>query len=93
MRKAWRCSNKWECRSGNRGETEENMATTAKIAKDLKLEVARKAKTPMLRCRHRNRCWRCGRPRGYLRKFGICRLCFRQLALNGEIPGVTKASW
>jgi small subunit ribosomal protein S14 len=69
------------------------MATTAKIAKDLKLEEARKAKTPMLRCRHRNRCWRCGRPRAFLRKFGICRLCFRQLALNGEIPGVIKASW
>ncbi|HUI78779.1 MAG TPA: type Z 30S ribosomal protein S14 [Bryobacteraceae bacterium] len=69
------------------------MATTAKIAKDLKLEKARKAKTPKLRCRQRNRCWRCGRPRGYLRKFGVCRLCFRQLALNGEIPGVIKASW
>jgi len=69
------------------------MATTAKIAKDLKLDKERRAKTKILRCRHRNRCWRCGRPRGYLRKFGVCRLCFRQLALNGEIPGVTKASW
>jgi len=69
------------------------MATTAKIAKDLRLEEARKSKTPKLRCRHRSRCWRCGRPRGYLRKFGVCRLCFRQLALNGEIPGVIKASW
>jgi small subunit ribosomal protein S14 len=69
------------------------MATTAKIAKDLKLDVARRAKKPKLGVRHRNRCWRCGRPRGFLRKFGICRLCFRQLALNGEIPGVTKASW
>jgi small subunit ribosomal protein S14 len=47
----------------------------------------------MLAVRHRNRCWRCGRPRGFLSKFGICRLCFRQLALNGEIPGVIKASW
>ena len=52
-----------------------------------------KAKTPRLRCKHRNRCWRCGRPRAFLRKFGVCRLCFRQLALNGEIPGVIKASW
>ena len=69
------------------------MATTAKIAKDLKLEKAQRARTPRLQCKHRNRCWRCGRPRGYLRKFGICRLCFRQLALNGEIPGVVKASW
>jgi small subunit ribosomal protein S14 len=69
------------------------MATTAKIARDEKLAVAKANKTPKLRCRHRNRCWRCGRPRGYLRKFGLCRLCFRQLALNGEIPGVIKASW
>ena len=69
------------------------MATTAKIAKDIKLEKARRAGTPKLGVRHRNRCWRCGRPRAYLRKFGVCRLCFRQLALNGEIPGVTKASW
>jgi small subunit ribosomal protein S14 len=86
------------------------MATTAKRAKDLKLEefvrVKRgksakerkrdrelRAKTHEFAERHRNRCWRCGRPRAFLRKFGICRLCFRQLALNGEIPGVTKASW
>jgi len=41
------------------------MATTAKIAKDIKLEKARKAKTPKLQCRHRNRCWRCGRPRAF----------------------------
>ncbi|MCC6862254.1 MAG: type Z 30S ribosomal protein S14 [Bryobacterales bacterium] len=69
------------------------MATIAKIAKDKKLEKARQAKVAKLRIRHRNRCWRCGRPRGYLRKYGICRICFRQLALNGEIPGVVKASW
>ena len=35
----------------------------------------------------------CGRPRGYMRKFGLCRICFRELALQGKIPGVTKASW
>jgi small subunit ribosomal protein S14 len=69
------------------------MATTAKIAKDDKLLKARLAKTPKLGVKHRNRCWRCGRPRAFLRKFGICRLCFRKLALNGEIPGVIKASW
>ena len=40
-----------------------------------------------------NRCQICGRPRGFLRKFGICRLCFRGLALRGEIPGVSKSSW
>jgi small subunit ribosomal protein S14 len=41
----------------------------------------------------RNRCRRCGRPRGYMRRFGLCRICFRELALEGEIPGVTKSSW
>ena len=61
------------------------MATKAKIAKT--------KKTPKFRVRHRNRCQRCGRPRGYLRKFGLCRICFRNLALQGYLPGVTKASW
>jgi small subunit ribosomal protein S14 len=69
------------------------MATTAKIAKDLKLAEKKKAKVPKLRCRQRNRCARCGRPRGFLRKFKLCRICFRKLALAGEIPGVIKASW
>ncbi|MDI3546779.1 MAG: small subunit ribosomal protein [Halanaerobiales bacterium] len=40
-----------------------------------------------------NRCRRCGRPRGYIRKFDLCRICFRELAHKGEIPGVKKASW
>ncbi len=39
------------------------------------------------------RCKLCGRPRGYLRKFDMCRICFRELALKGEVPGVIKASW
>jgi small subunit ribosomal protein S14 len=43
--------------------------------------------------RQRNRCRVCGRPRGYLRKFALCRICFRNLALRGYLPGVTKASW
>jgi small subunit ribosomal protein S14 len=43
--------------------------------------------------RVRNRCQRCGRPRGYLRRFKLCRICFRELALEGKIPGVVKASW
>lgn len=42
---------------------------------------------------YRNRCSLCGRARGYMRRFGICRLCFREYALRGEIPGVKKASW
>ena len=41
----------------------------------------------------RNRCRICGRPRGFLRDFGLCRICFRKLAHKGEIPGVTKSSW
>ena len=43
--------------------------------------------------RRYNRCHRCGRPRAYIRYFGLCRICFRQLALTGELPGVRKASW
>jgi len=48
---------------------------------------------PKFDVRHRNRCKLCGRPRGYLRKFQICRICFRNLASRGNIPGVRKASW
>ena len=69
------------------------MATTAKIARDEKLAIAKSARKTKLSCRHRNRCFRCGRPRGFLRKFKLCRICFRQLALAGEVPGVIKASW
>lgn len=61
------------------------MATTAKIAKE--------AKTLKYAVRHRNRCKRCGRPRSVLRKFKLCRLCFRQLALEGDLAGVVKSSW
>jgi small subunit ribosomal protein S14 len=43
--------------------------------------------------RYTNRCKLCGRPRAYMRKFGLCRLCFREYAHKGEIPGVRKASW
>jgi small subunit ribosomal protein S14 len=43
--------------------------------------------------RVRNRCKVCGRPRGYMRRFGLCRICFRELALEGKIPGVVKSSW
>jgi small subunit ribosomal protein S14 len=41
----------------------------------------------------RNRCMVCGRPRGYMRRFGLCRICFREYSLKGQIPGVTKSSW
>jgi small subunit ribosomal protein S14 len=43
--------------------------------------------------RRYNRCMQCGRARAYYRRFGLCRICFRNLALEGKIPGVTKASW
>ncbi len=55
--------------------------------------IAKANRKPRFQVRAYNRCRRCGRPRGYIRKFGICRICFRQLALNGDIPGITKASW
>jgi len=50
-------------------------------------------KEPKFKVRHRNRCRLCGRPKGYIRKFGLCRICFRSLAHQGLIPGVKKASW
>ncbi|MFH0778783.1 MAG: type Z 30S ribosomal protein S14 [Candidatus Eisenbacteria bacterium] len=48
---------------------------------------------PKYKVRKYNRCRRCGRPRAYLRQFGLCRICFRELALQGQIPGVVKSSW
>ena len=50
-------------------------------------------RTPKFKVRGYTRCNRCGRPHGVLRKFGLCRICFRELAHKGEIPGVRKASW
>jgi small subunit ribosomal protein S14 len=55
--------------------------------------IAKAARKPKFSTRQYHRCQRCGRPRGYYRKFGMCRICFRELALRGEIPGVIKASW
>ncbi len=58
--------------------------------------LARMAKIkskPKFACRMRNRCRRCGRPRAYLRRFELCRICFRELSLAGMVPGVRKASW
>ncbi|HAT49959.1 MAG: type Z 30S ribosomal protein S14 [Magnetococcales bacterium] len=50
-------------------------------------------RTPKFAVRAYNRCARCGRSRGYYRKFSLCRLCLRSMALRGEVPGVVKASW
>ncbi len=55
--------------------------------------IAKAKRKPKYRVRAHNRCKICGRPHGYMRKFGVCRICFRELAYKGEIPGVTKASW
>jgi small subunit ribosomal protein S14 len=55
--------------------------------------VAKAGRTPKYKVRAYNRCQRCGRPRAYLRDFGMCRICVRELASRGELPGVRKASW
>ncbi len=60
----------------------------AKVSDIVKFKKEQKYKV-----RAKNRCNICGRSRAYMRKFGVCRLCFRELASRGELPGVTKASW
>jgi small subunit ribosomal protein S14 len=55
--------------------------------------IAKAKRTPKFKVRAYNRCPICGRPRGFLRKFDLCRICFRKMALAGEVPGVIKASW
>jgi small subunit ribosomal protein S14 len=55
--------------------------------------VAKAKKKPKFKVRKYTRCQRCGRPRGVYRKFELCRICFRELANQGEIPGIFKASW
>jgi small subunit ribosomal protein S14 len=61
------------------------MATEAKIEKALK--------KPKFKCRKVRRCFKCGRKKGYMRKFRLCRICFREMANQGLIPGVKKSSW
>ena len=58
-----------------------------------KCMVLKSKKTPKFPVRKHSRCQICGRPRGYMRKFGICRICFRTMAHEGVLPGVTKSSW
>lgn len=55
--------------------------------------VAKAARGSKFSAREYTRCGRCGRPRGYFRKFGLCRICLREMAHKGEIPGLTKSSW
>ena len=61
------------------------------MAKKCLVEKAKRK--PKFNVRRYHRCQRCGRARGYIRKFGLCRICFREQALRGEVPGVRKASW
>lgn len=56
-------------------------------------KIIQAARKPKFSARAYNRCGLCGRARGFLRRFRMCRICFRMRALAGEIPGVTKASW
>lgn len=76
------CSRPWVSRLKNNFKI---MATQAQIAKSLK--------KPKFSSRTVKRCWRCGRANGYLSYFKICRICFRELAVTGMLPGVSKASW
>jgi small subunit ribosomal protein S14 len=55
--------------------------------------VIKQHRKPRQRTQAYNRCERCGRPRAYYRKFKLCRICLRELAHRGELPGVTKSSW
>lgn len=58
-----------------------------------KAMIEKTLRTPKYKVRSRNRCQICGRPRGFLRKFQMCRVCFRLYSLRGAVPGVIKSSW
>ena len=58
-----------------------------------KAQIVKAKKPPKYKTRIVRRCARCGRKRGYMRKFGLCRICFRELANQGLIPGIRKSSW
>ena len=58
-----------------------------------KSNIEKFKKEQKFKVRNKNRCNICGRSRAYMRKFGLCRLCFRELALKGQLPGVTKSTW
>ena len=83
MQKVVFCLRRWDCYFG--GEKGVGLARKSLIAKAKKKQK--------FSSRKYNRCPICGRSRGFLRKFGICRICFRSLALKGDIPGVVKSSW
>ena len=58
-----------------------------------KAQIVKSKRKPKYRTRIVRRCWRCGRRHGYMREFDLCRICFRELAAKGAIPGVRKSSW
>ncbi len=58
-----------------------------------KSQIAKSLKKPKYKSRVVRRCFKCGRKKGYMRKFGLCRICFREMANKGLIPGVKKSSW
>lgn len=58
-----------------------------------KAQIADQKRTKKFKVRQYNRCKKCGRARGYMREFGLCRICFREMAHEGFIPGVKKSSW
>jgi len=64
------------------------MATAAQVTKSKRSLTNQKFSTRVVR-----RCWRCGRRHGFMRKFSLCRICFRELANQGALPGITKSSW
>lgn len=69
------------------------MPKLSKLVQQRRMRSARAAGKLRFRSRYYNRCARCGRSRGYYRKFDACRICLRQLSLEGKIPGMTKSSW
>ena len=56
-------------------------------------KIVKSKRQPKYKVQQHNRCQLCGRPRAYMRKFGLCRICFRELAVTGVIPGIRKSSW
>jgi small subunit ribosomal protein S14 len=69
------------------------MPKTSNLVHQRRLRAQRAAGKLRFRSRYYNRCGRCGRSRGYYKKFDLCRICLRTLALEGKVPGMTKSSW
>ena len=88
------CCGCWGSRCASRAPTDAGSRRRAKgddVAKKSMLEKWKR--TPKFKVRKYSRCLRCGRPRAVFRKFGLCRICLRELGHRGEIPGLVKASW